>query len=144
MKTLAVALAVGLVTASSSTAAFIVTSANIKNGTIQLVDLSPRARAALKGQRGPRGLQGVQRLVRVSDFESISSGHEGTVVANCPSGMTPISGGGGFIGEVSGPKSKLSISARTGTGRGWFVRGEAVSSQILLAEVYCSPNVGVD
>jgi hypothetical protein len=60
MRTMAVALAVALVTAGSSTAAFVVTSKNIKNGTIQLVDISPRAKAGLRGQRGPRGLQGSQ------------------------------------------------------------------------------------
>jgi hypothetical protein len=36
----------------------LVTSKDIKDGTIQLVDLSPSARAALRGQRGPIGPQG--------------------------------------------------------------------------------------
>ena len=44
MRTIVVALAVVLVTASSSTAAFVVTSKNIKNGTIQTVDLSAKAK----------------------------------------------------------------------------------------------------
>ena len=57
-KAIAAALAVALVTAGSSTAAFIVTSANIKNGTIKLVDMSPGAQQALRGQRGTRGLPG--------------------------------------------------------------------------------------
>lgn len=63
MKTIAVALGVALVTAGSSTAAFVVTSKNIKNGTIQLVDISPRAKSALRGQRGPRGLQGAPGVI---------------------------------------------------------------------------------
>jgi Tol biopolymer transport system component len=46
MRTIVVALAVALVTASSSTAALVVTSKNIKNGTIQLADISPRVLAA--------------------------------------------------------------------------------------------------
>ena len=46
MRTIVVALAVALVTASSSTAALVVTSKNIKNGTIQLADSSPRVLAA--------------------------------------------------------------------------------------------------
>ena len=50
-----------LVSAASASAAFIVTSKNIKNGTIQLVDMSSKAKAGLRGQRGlpgPPGLQG--------------------------------------------------------------------------------------
>jgi hypothetical protein len=45
-----------LVSAASATAAFVVTSKNIKNGTIQTVDISANAKRALKGNRGPRGL----------------------------------------------------------------------------------------
>ena len=51
-----------LVSAGSATAAFVVTSKNIKNGTIQLVDMSPRAKAGLRGQRGSRGLAGTQGI----------------------------------------------------------------------------------
>jgi hypothetical protein len=47
-----------LVSAASATAAFVVTSKNIKNGTIQTVDISAKAKRALKGNRGPRGFQG--------------------------------------------------------------------------------------
>lgn len=47
-----------LVSAASATAAFVVTSANIKNGTIQTVDISAKAKQALKGNRGPRGVRG--------------------------------------------------------------------------------------
>jgi Tol biopolymer transport system component len=47
MRTIVVALAVALVTASSSTAALVVTSKNMKNGTIQLADISPRVLASI-------------------------------------------------------------------------------------------------
>jgi uncharacterized protein (DUF3084 family) len=47
-----------LISATSATAAFVVTSANIKNGTIKLADISPGAKRALRGQRGPRGFTG--------------------------------------------------------------------------------------
>jgi hypothetical protein len=40
----------------------IVTSKNIKNGTIQTVDISAKAKRALKGNRGPRGFQGARGL----------------------------------------------------------------------------------
>jgi Collagen triple helix repeat (20 copies) len=58
MRTIAVALAVALATASSSTAAFVVTSKTIKDGTIQIVDLSAKAKQALKGNRGQKGATG--------------------------------------------------------------------------------------
>jgi hypothetical protein len=51
-----------LVSAMSATAAFVVTSKNIKNGTIQTVDISAKAKQALKGNRGPRGPQGLPGL----------------------------------------------------------------------------------
>jgi hypothetical protein len=54
------AVVAAVVAASSSTAAtIIVTSKNIKNGTIQTVDISAKAKRALKGNRGPRGFAGV-------------------------------------------------------------------------------------
>ena len=55
-----IACAALLVSLSGNAAAFngLITSKNIKDGTIQLVDLSPAARNALQGQRGPRGLSG--------------------------------------------------------------------------------------
>jgi hypothetical protein len=42
----------------TATAAALITGAQIKNGSIQVIDLSAKARAALKGQRGPRGATG--------------------------------------------------------------------------------------
>jgi Collagen triple helix repeat (20 copies) len=55
-----IALALALVVTGGSTAAFVVTSKNIKNGTIQLVDISARAKAGLHGLRGPRGFTGAR------------------------------------------------------------------------------------
>jgi Collagen triple helix repeat (20 copies) len=53
------AVAAAVVAAASGTAATIViTSKNIKNGTIQAVDISTKAKRALKGNRGPRGAAG--------------------------------------------------------------------------------------
>jgi hypothetical protein len=49
-----------VVAAASGTAAtLVVTSKNIKNGTIQTVDISAKAKLALKGNRGARGPQGL-------------------------------------------------------------------------------------
>jgi hypothetical protein len=48
------------VTSASATATtIVVTSKQIKNGTIQTVDVSAKAKRALKGNRGPRGLRGL-------------------------------------------------------------------------------------
>ena len=53
------AVVAAFVAAASGTAAtIVVTSKNIKNGTIQTVDLSAKAKRSLKGQRGPRGFAG--------------------------------------------------------------------------------------
>jgi hypothetical protein len=60
MKAAIIAAAVALlVSATSATAAFVVTSKNIKNGTIQTVDISAAAKRALKGNRGARGPAGM-------------------------------------------------------------------------------------
>jgi hypothetical protein len=49
-----------VVAAASGTAATIfVTSKNIKNGTIQTVDISAKAKRALRGYTGPRGPMGL-------------------------------------------------------------------------------------
>ena len=55
------AVVAAIVAAASGTAAtIVVTSKNIKNGTIQSVDIAAKAKRALKGNRGPRGLAGLQ------------------------------------------------------------------------------------
>ena len=65
MKTALIAAVVSaIVAAASGTAAtLVITSKNIKNGTIQSVDISTKAKRALKGNRGlpgPPGLRGMQ------------------------------------------------------------------------------------
>jgi Collagen triple helix repeat (20 copies) len=47
-------------TTATAASVALITGAEIKNGSIQLKDLSPSARLALKGQRGPRGIRGAQ------------------------------------------------------------------------------------
>ena len=160
MKTIAVALAVALVTAGSSTAAFVVTSANIKNGTIKLVDISAGAKRGLRGQRGPRGLPGpdgpkgdsgsqgpqgppgIQALVRVSESKQIPGGVTDVVIAHCPAGMNPISGGFQFttgLGEVTS-------SQMAPVEHGWaavaFVNAGSGSRE-LTAYAYCTLNVNI-
>jgi hypothetical protein len=57
-----IAVVVLAVSGTAATAAHLITSAQIKNGTIKLVDISPRARTALHGARGFRGLPGQRGL----------------------------------------------------------------------------------
>lgn len=53
------AVVAAVVAAGSATAtAIVVTSKNIKDGTIQTVDISAKAKRALKGNRGPEGPMG--------------------------------------------------------------------------------------
>jgi hypothetical protein len=52
------ALAVAVATAGSATAASLITSSQIKDGTIQMRDISKRAQLSLKGQTGPAGMKG--------------------------------------------------------------------------------------
>jgi Collagen triple helix repeat (20 copies) len=60
MKAAIIAAIVSAVVASATATAatMVVTSKNIKDGTIQTVDISAKAKRALKGNRGPRGLDG--------------------------------------------------------------------------------------
>jgi len=54
------AVAVVLAMGGTAAAASLITSKQIKNGTIQLVDISKNARAKLRGARGPAGQPGEQ------------------------------------------------------------------------------------
>jgi hypothetical protein len=88
LRTIAVPVAVALVTAGGSAAAFVVTSKNIKNGTIQLVDISPKAKKALRGQRGVQGPQGPQGIQAITEVEGpptdVPGGQNGSASAACP------------------------------------------------------------
>jgi hypothetical protein len=96
-----------LVSSASATAAFVVTSKNIKNGTIQTIDLSAKAKRALKGNLGPRGPAGAQgqpgpqgptgfigatRVVSGTFAVPPNSAGSPQTVA-CPAGTGVISGG---------------------------------------------------
>ena len=149
------AVVAAVVAAASGTAAtIVVTSKQIKNGTIQTVDISANAKRTLKGNRGPRGFQGVQgvqgtvgpagaqgpqgiqSLTAVSNTVSVLSGAFGQVTATCPSGQRPVSGGFVFAGITIGSSA---------VGPGWFVMGhnDLAGTQDLKAIAYCSPNITV-
>ena len=89
------AVVAAIVAAASGTAAtIVVTSKNIKNGTIQTVDLSAKAKRALKGNRGPRGLRGLAGLPG-SDGSAGPQGLPGPVGPQGPSGPSGPQGPAG-------------------------------------------------
>lgn len=135
-----------LVSAASATAAFVVTSANIKNGTIQLVDLNGQTKRALKGSRGPRGFQGPRGLEgpegapgpagergargpapvysrAYSGRTAVAPGSLGFVNAICPEG-TELVGGGHATENVSSarlmPSNSYPIAMADGR-QAWYV-----------------------
>jgi Collagen triple helix repeat (20 copies) len=165
------AVVAAVVAAASGTAAtIIVTSKNIKNGTIQTVDISAKAKQALKGNRGPRGAsgpagamgvqgpQGPQGLQGPQGSAGITQviGVDGTVGAQCPA-----SGGGcriaasdavcppGFKvvsgGHVSGGTGNIVLfSATTGTQQ-YSVIAEnlATSPNTIKATAECVSGPGI-
>jgi hypothetical protein len=157
MKTALIAAVVSaIVAAASGTAATIlVTSKNIKNGSIQTVDISAKAKRALKGNRGargpagargatgaagaagPAGPQGIQRLVRVDATKAVAIDVKDNVVAVCPAGMVAVSGG--FSTDADGT---IFISNSLATG--WFVAIDTAGAAFggtFTASVFCSPNI---
>jgi hypothetical protein len=126
-----------LVSAASATAAFVVTSANIKNGTIQLVDLNGKTKRALKGSRGPRGFEGPEGAPgpqgapgpapaytrAYSERRLVAPGSFGFVNAICPQGAE-IVGGGHATEDVSNarlmPSNSYPIAMADGRGA-WYV-----------------------
>jgi Collagen triple helix repeat (20 copies) len=87
---------------AATAATVVVTSKNIKDGTIQTVDISAKAKHALKGNRGPRGLQG----------PSGPAGLQGPSGPAGPAGPTGLKGDTGETGATGpeGPDGPSGIS----------------------------------
>ena len=64
MKAIITAIIVSAIITASATAGVttLISSKQIKDGTIQLRDLSPASRAALRGSQGPRGFTGMRGI----------------------------------------------------------------------------------
>jgi hypothetical protein len=152
LKYIAAAAAVGLLfgVPTAGAAVKLVTSKDIKNGTIKTVDMSSSAKSELKGQRGPtgpmgpqgpQGAQGPTGATGASGVTSIVSSQAddiGFAFAVCPAGTRPVSGGGVEDGTgylwVSGAARDLD------TGQiGWIVAGDYDSP--VTAFAYCSAGV---
>jgi hypothetical protein len=131
----ALALFVALAGTATATTYSLVTSAQIKNGTIQLADISSTAKAALRGQRGFQGTQGRPGAAGPAGLTgaaganggfdpnkvtyvtgptlSVPSGVVATATAQCPAGSKPI--GGGFFSSIS------NVGGTFTNGSSWFV-----------------------
>jgi hypothetical protein len=146
------AVVAAIVAAGTATAAtLVVTSQNIKNGTIQIIDISAQAKRTLKGNRGAPGVRGpagpagtpgaqgppgIQSLQEVLNSVFVPNAQNGNVTATCPPGQQAVSGGAGFSGVITSSHS---------TGNGWQVSGfnNSGTSTGLAAWAYCSANVTV-
>ena len=95
----ALAAALVLVSSGTTVAATQITSGMIKNGTIRLKDISPRARAALRGNVGPQGQQGARGPQGIPGTPGTSIFNTATL----PSGVT-VRGvwGGRYISAIAG------------------------------------------
>jgi hypothetical protein len=84
-----------IVSASAATAATLITGRQIKDGSIGLVDLSAKAKKALKASGGldPAKISYVQGQPVMIAPESF-----GTANVKCPAGTKAISGGWGNVG----------------------------------------------
>jgi hypothetical protein len=105
-----VALVIFGLTGGAAAAAKVITSKDIRNGTIKTVDLSSNAKRALKGNtgrqgpqgpQGPQGAQGpqgpagpnaVSKLTRVENTATVAAGDVGSTSVNCPGGQSVVSG----------------------------------------------------
>jgi hypothetical protein len=83
-------LALVMATTGSAVAASLITSAQIKDGTIQTKDISKKAQAALKGKAGAAGAQGAQ-------------GPQGVT------GPAGVKGDNGDKGDTGTPATKLFV-----------------------------------
>ena len=121
-------------TAATAASTGLVTGAQIKNGSIGLVDLSKSAKSSLRGQVGPMGPQGPQGPgggfdpAKVSYVTGasvvIAPGGSATVTAFCPAGAKVT--GGGFLSSVwtgDNPYGSLysTDSGPRADGAGWQV-----------------------
>lgn len=139
------AIVAALISAAAATATtkLVITSAQIKNGTIKTIDISASAKRALKGNRGPRGLQGVQGaqgvqgvqgiqgppgLTNVQHVSSTSAADaDGIHTVDCPAGKYVTGGGGIELG------AGYLWSTRPLDGDTWIAAGDVGSTIVAYA-----------
>ena len=130
LRAITAATVVALVVAGGTTAAakLVVTSKNIKNGTIQLVDLNKKAKRALRGQRGTRGTAGPQG-------QTGPVGQTGATGAQGAAGATGPAGPQGAPGPAGPPGPPEDAFTRvTGFGGDFEATNASVSMDAECAE----------
>ena len=137
-----------------ATAGKLITSKDIKNGTISTADLSSAAKRSLQGKTGPRGTvgapgpQGPQGPAGPSALGAITTIKSAQVpfgtsdvvmsaVAMCPAGQKVLSGGGVAVSD-----QELAASQPTNDRSGWFVIGVDLTDnggEYVQATALCAP-----
>lgn len=151
----ALALFIALTGTATAGAMALITGAQIKNGSIGLVDLSNGAKSALKGRsvRGPAGTPGPQGLpgpagpqgpagvTQIKHYVSspvfVAAGEIKGYRLDCPAGEGIASGG--YYSSI------MDVAASYASGNGWFVIFNNFDNPISIsnAEVHiaCAPGV---
>lgn len=150
-------LALFAVLGGTATAAKLITSADIRNGTIKTADLSASAKRALKGQRGPAGPQGapgaagaagpqglqgpagpslLSEILEYGGATEVPAGEvfEGSI--DCPPGERAVTGG-----YYVGGSATVYASLATGDRTGWVIavdNTEGTAPAPAEAYVYCA------
>ena len=134
----AIVAALVVVGSVSAGATLVITSAQIKNGTIQTADISAKAKTALKGNRGPAGPAGARGATGAAGPAG-PQGAQGLQGLQGAQGIQGIQGspgltgvqyviGQGVAGEGSAtatcPTGKFVIGGGASTSSGWFYRSE--------------------
>jgi collagen triple helix repeat protein len=91
-------IALGVALSGSAIAAGLVTSAQIKDGTIRLVDINPSTKTSLKGQRGPQGPAGARGATGAAGATG-AQGVAGPAGAKGATGATGATGPAGPAGQ---------------------------------------------
>jgi hypothetical protein len=98
-----------LAASGSAVAASIITSAQIKNGTIQLRDINSKARKALKGQTGPQGPRGATGAPGATGAAG-ARGAAGAVGATGPAGAPGTALGYATVDSAGTVSSALNVT----------------------------------
>jgi hypothetical protein len=135
----------------SAIAASQITSKQIKNGTIQLVDLSKSTRVALQGGRGPQGAPGqpgangapgaTKVVVRQGTVVSVATNTDGTATVACAPGERATGGGNSISGSGWAVMESFPTGgSATAPPTGWRVDAHngAAAAQNLVAIVVCA------
>ena len=109
----------------SAVAASLITSAQIKDGTIKLRDISTKARNALKGQTGPVGVRGVTGLQGAPGANG-ATGLQGAPGANGANGATNVVVRQGTVSSVLNGASGI-VTAQCNAGERATGGGNSVS-----------------